>query len=122
MMRTVLMAMAMAMAASTFLAPAAMAQEPARMDNEAYVRATACAAYGSLASLAQDGVDVSAIVSRVNAERQRKPVDVQRRASREVRNALLAEHQGAPIAELRERRDRTCAAFLATPKQVAGGH
>lgn len=117
MMRTMVSALA-AVLALTAAAPA-FADTPARLDNEAFVKATACAAYGSLTSLSGDGVDVSAVVARVNADQPNKMRDVQRRAARQVRTALVAEMQGTPIEELRERRDRACAPFLTIGAQAA---
>jgi hypothetical protein len=111
--RTVTLIVAAAVAAPAF------AELPARLDNESFVKAAACAAYGSLRSLAQDGVDVSAVVARVNADMPNKMRDVQKRASRQVRTALAAEYQGTSLDELRERRDRACTAFL-TPGAQAG--
>jgi hypothetical protein len=104
--------------AALSVAGTALADEP-RWNNEDFVRAAGCATYATLPALQGDGVDVSAIVARVNAEMPRKDRDIQKRAAREVRTALMAAHQGADVAELRERRARACARFLTTPQTAA---
>lgn len=108
-------------AALALCAPAAFAQT-ARMTDQDYLRASRCLAYNDIAALQSDGYNTTALRQALD---RAYPSDIARSVSnsqrRNIRAAgVRARDRAEAVAELRTRRDQTCAGFVATGLVQAG--